>query len=224
MSGKKIRIAIDGPAGSGKSTIARLLAERLGYTYLDTGAMYRALTLIAIEEGIDPADGEALAERLHSMEIRLEPGRTFIGYDDVSEAIRTPRVDALVSQVCAHPAVRREMVRRQREGAQINSIIMEGRDIGTVVLPDAEIKLFLTATSLSRAKRRAKQLEQAGIDFDLEALESDIIRRDRMDSTRADSPLRKAEDAIEIDNTDETLIESVDHIERIVRNYLEDNN
>ncbi|MCK5833413.1 30S ribosomal protein S1, partial [bacterium] len=217
---KETKIAIDGPAGSGKSTIARKLAEKMDYLYLDTGAMYRALTLVAIEENIDPADGNALAKRLHELDFHLRPRHTFIGDSDVTNAIRTPAVDALVSQVCAHPMVRKEMVRRQREAAQNGHVVMEGRDIGTVVLPDAEIKIFITASSAERAKRRVKQLEAAGMDSNIEEIEKEIIRRDRMDSTREDSPLKKAEDAIEIDNTGETLEESVNRIEKLIEDKI----
>ena len=213
---KAIKIAIDGPAGSGKSSVARRLAEKLEFTYIDTGAMYRALTLVAIEEEIPPADGEALAARLHEQDIHLEPGRTLIGDRDVSEEIRTPEVDALVSEVCAHPAVRREMVRRQREMAREHGVVMEGRDIGTVVFPDAELKIFLTASPAVRAVRRSWQLERAGIDFDIDELEKDIVRRDDKDSTRGDSPLCKAEDAILVDNSGESLEESVQRIYDIV--------
>ncbi len=214
----KIAIAIDGPAGSGKSTIAKMLAERLGYLYLDTGAMYRALTLIAIEEGIDPSDGSALEARLHDLDIRLLPNKTLIGERDISAEIRTPEVDALVSQVCAHPEVRREMVRRQRAIAHNENVIMEGRDIGTVVMPDASLKIFLTASPKERARRRAKQLEKAGVEFDIETLEHDIIQRDTKDSTRADSPLRKAEDAIEIDDTGDSIWETLSKIESLLAN------
>lgn len=214
-----IKIAIDGPAGAGKSSIARLLAEKMGFLYIDTGAMYRALTLIAIEENIDPNDAEALARRLHELDIRLELGRTYIGERDVSQEIRTRDVDSLVSIVCAHPAVRREMVARQRNMARNGGIVMEGRDIGTVVLPDAELKIFLTASVPVRAKRRAKQLEEVGITPDLKTLENEIERRDKIDSTRADSPLKIAQDAVLVDNSDETKDETLNRIIGLVEEY-----
>jgi len=215
----RIRIAIDGPAGVGKSTIARLLAERLGYLYIDTGAMYRALTLVSIEEGIPPEDGNALAERLRDLDIRLEHKDIYIDDRNISAAIRKPDVDALVSQVCAHPEVRREMVRRQREMAAAGGVVMEGRDIGTVVLNGAELKLFLTASPRIRAIRRAGQLDRAGIDYDLDKLEQEIVERDRKDSTRVDSPLKQADDAILIDNSNEILDETLERVVRLAEEH-----
>ncbi|HDR90639.1 MAG TPA: (d)CMP kinase, partial [candidate division Zixibacteria bacterium] len=140
----RITIAIDGPAGAGKSSVSKGVAEELGYIYIDTGAMYRALTLISIEENIPPDNGPALAERLKSLDIVLSPGKVHIGERDISGDIRRPEVSALVSEVCAHPEVRRELVRRQREMAVGGGVVMEGRDIGTVVLPNADLKIFLT--------------------------------------------------------------------------------
>lgn len=214
-----ITIAIDGPAGAGKSSVSKGLAERLGYTYIDTGAMYRALTLVSIEEKIAPSDGTALAERLKDLDIRLMPGKVVIGNRDVTDEIRLPEVTALVSEVCAHPEVRRELVRRQRQMATSGGIVMEGRDIGTVVLPNADLKIFLTANSRIRAIRRARQLKEAGIEFDIDQLELDIIERDRKDSTRDDSPLRQAEDAVVHDDSEESLEESIASLERLAKTY-----
>ncbi len=215
----EIKIAIDGPAGAGKSSVAQGVAERLGYLYIDTGAMYRALTLVCIERKIPPGDGGMLGAVLHDFDIRLTPEKTFIGGRDISEEIRAPEVSALVSEVCAHPSVRREMVRRQREMASHGGIVMEGRDIGTVVLPGAELKIYLTAGSRIRAIRRGRQLKAAGIEFDLDELEREIILRDHKDSTREDSPLQKAEDAILHDDSEETLEESINSLEKLAREH-----
>jgi cytidylate kinase len=216
---RAITIAIDGPAGAGKSSVSKGLAERLGYIYIDTGAMYRALTLISIEENIAPSDGTALAEKLKDLDIRLTPRKVFIGDRDVTTEIRLPEVTALVSEVCAHPEVRRELVRRQRKMASSGGVVMEGRDIGTVVLPDADLKIYLTANSRIRAIRRARQLKEVGIEFDLDQLEVDIIERDRKDSTREDSPLRQAEDAVVHDDSEESLEESIDSLERLAKSH-----
>jgi len=213
-----IRVAIDGPAGAGKSTTAKLLARRLRYIYVDTGAMYRTLTLSAIEENLDPKNETVLSKRLHELNIRLtSDGKTYIGERDVTEDIRLPAVDALVSIVCAHPMVRREMVRRQREMAEAGGVVMEGRDIGTVVIPDAELKLFITARPDIRAERRSRQLIAGGIEVDLEKLEQEIIKRDELDSTRENSPLKQAEAAILIDTSDMPLMEVVDKVEKLAR-------
>jgi len=214
-----ISIAIDGPAGAGKSSVSRGLAEKLGYIYIDTGAMYRALTLVAIEENISPADEIMLAERLSDMDIRLESAGIYIGQRDVSDEIRTPEVSALVSEVCAHSKVRREMVERQRQMAIEGGIVMEGRDIGSVVLPNADLKIFLTANSRIRAIRRAKQLEAAGIASDIDRIEKEIITRDHKDSTRKDSPLMRAEDAIVHDDSDETLEESIQNLFMLAKKH-----
>ncbi len=213
----QITIAIDGPAGAGKSSVSKGVAEHLGYTYIDTGAMYRALTLISIEEKIAPDDGAALADRLKTLDIVLSPGKVHLGERDISDDIRRPEVSALVSEVCAHPEVRRELVRRQREMAVGGGVVMEGRDIGTVVLPNADLKIYLTANSRIRAIRRARQLKQAGIESDLDQLEKDIILRDHKDSTRKDSPLRQADDAIVHDDSDESLEESIESLVRIAK-------
>ncbi len=208
-------IAIDGPSGTGKSSVAREVARRLGAGYLDTGAMYRALTAVVLAEGIDSADGDAVAVRAEELEIGIvtDPQIDTVTADgqDVTNAIRSPEVSAAVSAVSSVPAVRRRLVRAQRRLAQGSTIVVEGRDIGTVVFPTARLKIYLTAASATRATRRAEQLgitEPAQI----EALAKSLRRRDDFDSTRAVSPLRPAPDAVVIDSTDmseEDVVEAI---------------
>jgi len=188
-------IAIDGPAGSGKSTVAQAVARKLGVAYLDTGAMYRSVTHVALARGVDVDDGDALARLAHDLEIEVGD-RVVVDGVDVSEAIRAPAVNGAVSTVSAHPGVRRELVGRQRlwAGAHEGGV-MEGRDIGTVVFPDARLKVFLTAGEGERARRRRD--------------EADVEQRDRLDSTRPVSPLKAADDAVVIDTTELTVDEVV---------------
>jgi cytidylate kinase len=198
-------IAIDGPAGSGKSTVARGLARRLGSTYLDSGAMYRAVTLGALEHGIDLEDGEALG-RLAATAIELrerEDGNVQVLLDgrDVSDEIRTPAVTGASSQVAAHAEVRKALLGKQRELIGAGDWVVEGRDIGTVVAPDAAIKVFLTADPAERARRRAAELRRRGIEAEAEDVHRAIEQRDLLDSTRSAAPLRPADDAVTIDTT-----------------------
>jgi cytidylate kinase len=205
-------IAIDGPAGAGKSTVARAVAERLGFTYLDSGAMYRCVALAALERGVDvddPTETGALAE---SLEIRLEGDRVHIGHDDVSIAIREARISEAASRVSIHPAVRHAMVALQRQLISADSYVAEGRDIGTVVSPNAPLKVFLTASAEERARRRAAQTGE-----DPQAVLAAQRERDARDETREHSALRPAEDAVEIDTTDFSLVQVVDRIEELAR-------
>lgn len=202
-------IAIDGPAGSGKSTTARLVAERLGFVYLDTGAMYRSVTLIALRNEISPSDGvalTALADRI-DIEFRHENGaqRTFVDGEDVTDAIRTPEVTAAVSEVSAHAGVRAVLVKRQQEYAQKSDLVTEGRDTTSVVFPDAFLKIYLVADVSERARRRVKDYERIDRNTSLEKQVADIERRDRYDSSRSASPLRQTHDAIELDTTHLTI-------------------
>jgi cytidylate kinase len=201
-------VAIDGPAGSGKSTVARELARRLGLAYLDTGAMYRSVAFAALQRGLDPADDDALA-RL-AQEVDLDAGeRVRVDGVDATAEIRGPAVTHVVSAVSAVPAVRKEMVRRQRAWAEEHGGgVVEGRDIGTVVFPAADLKVFLTASDEERARRRQKD-ESAP---DVTAVAADLARRDRLDSTRPVSPLKPAADAVVIDTTRRTVGEVVDQI------------
>jgi len=201
-------VAIDGPAGSGKSTVARAVASRLGAAHLDTGAMYRSVALAALERGVDPTDGEALAKLAGALDIEVGE-RVLVDGVDATTAIRGPDVNAVVSAVSAHPPVRAEMVRRQRRWAdEHGGGVVEGRDIGTVVFPTADVKVFLTATEEERARRRQRD----EVASDVDAVAADISRRDQIDSTRAASPLRPADDAVVIDTTGHTVDDVVDQI------------
>jgi cytidylate kinase len=189
-------IAIDGPAGAGKSTVARAVAAELGFTYLDSGAMYRCVALAAREAGVDPDDGAALGPLAAGLEIAFDGRRVLLGGHDASYAIRTPEVSADASRVSVHPAVREAMVARQQELIAAADYVAEGRDIGTVVSPDSPLKVFLTASESERARRRAAQTGE-----DAEAVLAAQRRRDRRDETREHSALRPAADAVELDTT-----------------------
>jgi cytidylate kinase len=199
-------IAIDGPAGSGKSTVARGLARRLGVTYLDSGALYRAVTLAALERGLDLDDAEALGRLADGIDIDLREReddnvQVLLDGRDVSEEIRTPAVTGASSTVAAHQQVRSALLRKQRELISAGDWVVEGRDIGTVVAPDAAIKVFLTADPAERARRRAEELRRRGVEADADDTQRAIEQRDRLDSTRSAAPLRQADDAVEIDTT-----------------------
>lgn len=219
-------VAIDGPAGSGKSTVARHLAAARGYRYLDTGAMYRALTFSAIRQGIDPGDSERLASLATSCVVEFEDRglpeapRVLVDGDDVTSAIRAPEVSALVSLVSSVPEVRRAMVERQRRFAAGGDTVVEGRDIGTVVLPQAKVKLYITASPEERARRRQKDLSAAGVMVGEEALGRQMARRDEIDSSRQASPLKKAEDAVLIDTTSLSIEEVVEQVDSLVERVL----
>lgn len=220
-------IAIDGPAGSGKSTVAQLVARRLGFKYLDTGAMYRAVAVLASARGIDLDDDEALARLASEEEISFEhegidplPSRVFIGRLDVTAAIRTPAADKAVSAVARLPLVRESMVVQQRHlGAGGNSVV-EGRDIGTVVFPDAAVKVFLTASADERARRRTAQHEAGGHAVDTREVAEALLARDHADSTREVSPLAAAPDAIEVDTTGLTIEQVVERIASLAEGRL----
>jgi len=214
-------IAIDGPAGSGKTTTARLLAERLGYTYIDTGAMYRALTLAALEEGI-PLEDHALAAfvRRSRIELRHSPQgqRTYLDGRDVTERIRMPDVTAHVSVVSSFPSVREAMVRLQQQMGSRGGVVMDGRDIGTAVFPDADVKVYMTADLDTRAVRRLEELRSTEPTLTLEDVKEQLDQRDQFDSAREFSPLRRADDAIVIDTTNLTIEEQVERIMQYIRN------
>ncbi|MBU1143050.1 MAG: (d)CMP kinase [Firmicutes bacterium] len=205
------KLAIDGPAGSGKSTISSLIAKKLGWTHIDTGAMYRAVTLQAIELGINLND-EASYRFLETSKIHYDFDRIFINDRDVTEGIRSEGVTNNVSLVSSFPYVRRKLVDLQKMAAEQGNIVMDGRDIGTVVLPKADLKIFLTANVEERAKRRFKELVKKGKDAHLSKVIEDIVNRDQKDSTRKESPLRIADDAIVLDTTYLTIDEVVNKI------------
>lgn len=209
-------IGIDGPAGSGKTTVAKLLAERLGIFYLDTGAMYRALTFKVIENKTDFSDEGALAEMARKLNLEFRGNKIYLDGLDVSDRIRTPIIDKSISPIVAQPRVREVMVELQRKMVRKGDFVVEGRDITTVVFPNAEYKFYLDASPLIRAKRRFKELAGKGIDVDFKELNDDLKRRDDADKTRKVSPLRLSEDAIRIDTTNLTIPETAEEIIKYV--------
>lgn len=217
-------IAIDGPAGAGKSTIGALVAERLGYLFLDTGAMYRAVALAALERKIDPDDGVALTALARDLRINIGPptvrdGRAYtvlLDGRDVTWDIRGGAIDRVVSQVARVPGVRDAMLGQQRALAQRGRVVMVGRDIGTVVLPDAERKIFLTASAAERARRREEELQSRGEQRPRQELLHEILRRDQLDSERAVAPLRAAEDAIVVETDGESVGQALDRVLSVI--------
>ena len=215
---KIIIVAIDGPAGAGKSTIARSVAERLGFLYIDTGAMYRAIALWALRTGTALDDMHRLEVlAVTSMLELIGPGRILLNGEDVSDAIREPAVSEAASKVAVVAGVRHALVEKQQALGEKTSVVMEGRDIGTVVFPDAQVKFYLDANPRIRADRRALELNERGQDFSLEDLEREIEERDRRDRARAHSPLRQAEDAVYLDTSTLSPVEVADEILRVVR-------
>lgn len=221
MSDRLIRVAIDGPSGAGKSTLARGAAERMGFTYVDTGAIYRTVGLAAQKRGVPSRDAEAVKALLGEIKIDIRhiggEQRMFLWGEDVSQEIRTPKSSIYASDVSAMPAVRAYLLDMQRDIASRASVVMDGRDIGTVVLPNAELKVFLTATSRERAKRRYGELLAKGEETSFEEVLKDIEYRDRQDTERAAAPLRPAEDSVLIDNSGMTLQEGIDLLCRMIK-------
>lgn len=217
---KKIQVAIDGPASAGKSTVAKIVAKKLQFIYCDTGAMYRSVTYAALKNHVKLDDDQALKEMLKTTEIRFVPAepeqRVFVNDDEVTMAIRTPEITNNVSLVSAQPSVRAELTKRQQEIAEAGGIVMDGRDIGTTVLPNAEVKIFLVASVHERAVRRFKENQEKGIDTPLDVLEKEIEQRDYKDSHREISPLTQAEDAVLVDTTSLDIDQVVERILEII--------
>ncbi len=219
-----INIAIDGPAGAGKSTIAKKVSKELGYIYVDTGALYRTVGLNALRNGVDTKDAEGVITTLDGLKVSLRfvnnEQRVFLGEEDVSEAIRQNEVSMAASNVSAIPTVREFLFDLQRDIAKNNNCIMDGRDIGTVVLPDAQIKLFLTASAEARADRRYKELTEKGQSVDYEVILREIKERDYQDSHREIAPLKQAEDAILVDSTEMDLLTTIECMLNIIKERI----
>ena len=213
-------VTIDGPAGAGKSSVARQLARRLGFQFLDTGAMYRAVAFSAIENKIELSDAQALAAHAASVHIQLDGNKTFLNGTDVSDAIRTPDVTRAIRFVADHPKIRRQMVELQRQIANGRDYVSEGRDQGTVAFPDAACKIFLTASPAERARRRQKDLLDRGQVAKFEEVLADQEQRDRQDRNRPVGALRQAADAVEVNTDGMTPEQVVDRLEQIVRTRL----
>ncbi|WP_297074630.1 (d)CMP kinase [uncultured Enterococcus sp.] len=217
---KRIKVAIDGPASSGKSTVAKRLAKQFGFIYTDTGAMYRAVTYLAVTHKIAFSDAAGLVDLLHRYPITFKQvdkeQQVFVGTENVTEAIRQPEITNNVSEVAMHQLVREELVKQQQAIAQNGQVIMDGRDIGTAVLPDAQVKIFLVASVTERAQRRYQENQTKGILTDLDTLTKEIKQRDHLDSTREISPLKQAKDAVLVDTTGK----SIDEVVEIIAHYI----
>lgn len=218
---RKITIAIDGPAASGKSTVAKEVAKALNYIYIDSGAMYRALTLKALNNKIDVRDEESLVKMTKETAILLKDQKIYLDNEDVTSKIRSRAVTNNVSAVCSYAGVREEMVNLQKEYGELGGIVMDGRDIGTTVFPNAELKIFQIASVEERANRRYIEDSKKGIEHDLETLKKEIELRDYKDSTRAVSPLKKADDAIELDTSNLEINEVVEKIVKLAKKIIE---
>ncbi|CAB1250159.1 cytidylate kinase [Ruminococcaceae bacterium BL-4] len=220
----KINIAIDGPAGAGKSSIAKEISRQFGFVYVDTGAMYRAIGLYMLRKGINPKEAEKVLPLLSEIKLSLrfskEGQRVLLNGEDVSEEIREPQVSMAASDVSAIPGVRDFLLNLQQEMAKQNDVIMDGRDIGTVVLPNAQLKIYLTASAEERAQRRRAQLQEKGIEDSFETVLEDIRRRDYQDSHRKVAPLKSAADAQYFDTTGNTLEESVQMLSNIIKKHF----
>ena len=222
---KNVSIAIDGPSGAGKSTLARALAREKGYLYVDTGAIYRTIGLSARRAGADPKDAAAVLSLLPETHVELRYGddglqHMLLNGEDVSQEIRLPEISLYASAVSAHPGVRAYLLDMQRDMAKRHNVVMDGRDIGTVVLPEADVKIFLTASAQERARRRCRELEQRGTPEPEETVLREIVQRDWDDTPRAAAPLRRAEDAVEVDTTQLDFQGSLDALLRVIGEKL----
>ncbi|NOH14958.1 (d)CMP kinase [Clostridium cochlearium] len=216
----KVLVAIDGPAGAGKSTIAKLVAKKFDLMYIDTGAMYRAITYLAQIRNIPPSNVEGLCNLINSISMYFENGKIIVNGEDLSAEIRDPNVSDNVSLYASIPEVRTLLVKLQKDLASEYEVVMDGRDIGTVVMPNAPFKFFLTATPEIRADRRYKELKEKNQQIEYKDILEEIIKRDYIDSNRKTSPLKKAKDAIEIDTTNYTIEEVVDEISNLIQNTI----
>lgn len=225
MHKKELQVAIDGPASAGKSTVAKIVAKNFNYIYVDTGAMYRSITYKAIQNNINLNDENKIVELLHKTKITFTPGNpvqhVFIDGEEVTDRIRSEKVTNNVSTVAALPLIRRELVKRQQEIAKDGGVIMDGRDIGTTVLPNADLKIFLIASVKERAERRYIENQKKGINVTLEELKKEIEVRDYKDSHRKVSPLKKAKDAIEIDTTSLSIEQVSDKISSLIKKRIQ---
>lgn len=224
MNQDVIAVAIDGPAGAGKSTIARAAAAQLGFVYVDTGALYRTIGLAVCRRGIDGTDVPGILATLPEIQVGLtyQDGAQHVLLDgeDVSDAIRTPQISTYASQVSSVSEVRAYLLDLQRDLARRQSVIMDGRDIGTVILPDAKVKIFLTASPEKRAARRCAELREKGQDVTVEGILADMERRDALDASRAVAPLKQAEDAVLVDTSDLTLEQSIEAVLTVIRDKM----
>lgn len=216
----RINVAIDGPAGAGKSTIAKILAARFNLMYINTGSMYRAVALFALESGTTPENISEICSLLNNLEMHFQGDNLIVNNEDITENLSLPFISNNVSSYAAIPEVREKLVELQRNIAKKYDVVMDGRDIGTVVLKDALFKFYLTAAPEERAKRRYEELLSKGIEVNYEEILNDIVKRDYMDSHREIDPLKKAEDAIEIDSSCLTIEEVVDEMARVINRYI----
>ncbi|TCS93417.1 (d)CMP kinase [Hazenella coriacea] len=217
---KQFSVAIDGPAGAGKSTVARKVADFFGFTYVDTGAMYRAIAWKALQDGVDINNEQAITALAESLHFELDPKGIRVNNLQLTDEIRTPQVSTLASTVATMVGVRQVLVKKQQEIAQIQSVVMDGRDIGTHVLPQANLKIFLTASIEERAMRRYKELLHKGLTADLKTLQEEIRHRDENDQNRVHAPLRQAEDAVLVDTTNRSLEQVVESIIQLCRHQM----
>ncbi len=217
---KKLIVAIDGPSGAGKSTLSKALAKRTGYVNIDTGAMYRSVALLAKRQQLDLEDEQALRQLCAGLSIEFareaEQERVIVNGEDVSQQIRTPEVSLLTAKVATQPVVREAMVRLQRQMGESGGVVLEGRDIGTVVFPHAQVKFFLSATAEERGRRRYEELKAKGVEVDLQQTIAEVEQRDAADSAREHAPLKRAENAVDIDSTRMSIDEVLDFMLRII--------
>lgn len=217
----RISVAIDGPAGAGKSTIAKLVGKRFNLMYINTGAMYRAVSLLSKEQNLDPSQVDKIIDLIDTMEMHFENDDLILNGINIQNQITMPEISSIVSSYASIPEVRKKLVKMQRDMSEKFDVIMDGRDIGTVVLKNSKFKFFLTATPEERAKRRYMELTDRGVEVDYNELLKDIIKRDLMDSTREVDPLKKADDAIEIDSSNYNIEEVTEIICNYIQNQLE---